>query len=87
MAQIKSQKKRILTNEKAHVANAAQRSALRTSMKKVRKAVEEKNLEVAVALLSKAISLIDKSVSDGLQHQNKKKKKKASLSKLVDSIR
>ena len=56
-------------------------------MKKVRKAVEEKNLEVAVALLSKAISLIDKSVSDGLQHQNTANRQKASLSKLVDSIR
>ena len=44
MAQIKSQKKRILTNEKARVRNAAAISALRTATKKVHKAVEAKDL-------------------------------------------
>ena len=87
MAQIKSQKKRILTNEKARVANAAAKSTLRTAIKKVRKAVEEKNLELAISNLSAACSLIDKSVSDGLQHINTANRQKASLNKLVDSIR
>ena len=81
MAQIKSQKKRILTNEKARVRNAAAISALRTATKKVHKAVEAKDLPLAEANLAAAVSLIDKSVSDGRQHQ------KASLMRLVDTIR
>ena len=54
MAQIKSQKKRILTNEKARVRNAAAISALRTATKKVHKAVEAKDLPLAEANLAAA---------------------------------
>ena len=86
MAQIKSQKKRILTNEKARVRNAAAISALRTATKKVHKAVEAKDLPLAEANLA-AVSLIDKSVSDGRQHQNTASRQKASLMRLVDTIR
>lgn len=87
MAQIKSQKKRILTNEKARVRNAAAVSALRTATKKVHKAVEAKDLPLAEANLAAAVSLIDKSVSDGRQHQNTANRQKASLMRLVDTIR
>lgn len=58
MAQIKSQKKRILTNEKARVRNAAAISALRTATKKVHKAVEAKDLPLAEANLAAAVSLM-----------------------------
>jgi len=44
MAQIKSQKKRILTNNKANEANSQQKSAVRTAIKKVKAAVEKKDL-------------------------------------------
>lgn len=87
MAQIKSQKKRILTNEKARVRNAAAISAMRTAMKKVVKDCDAKNLEQAEADLAKAVSLIDKSVSDGRQHQNTANRQKASLNRLVNSVR
>ena len=86
MAQIKSQKKRILTNEKSHVSNSQQKSTLRTAIKKVRVAVEA-NLAKATELLVKATSLIDKSVSDGVQKQNTANRQKSSLNKLVDTIR
>ncbi len=87
MAQIKSQKKRILTNEKSHVSNSQQKSTLRTAIKKVRVAVEAKDLAKATELLVKATSLIDKSVSDGVQKQNTANRQKSSLNKLVDTIR
>ena len=44
MANIKSQIKRNKTNEKARQRNASAKSAIRTSMKKVRLAVEAKDL-------------------------------------------
>ena len=79
MANIKQQIKRIGTNEKARKRNASAKSRIRTSMKKVRLAVEAKDLESATALLPKAYSLIDKSVSDGIQHKNTAARKKSRL--------
>ena len=87
MANIKSQIKRNITNEKAHQRNAAAKSALRTASKKVKLAVEAKDLKLAEELLVKAFSLIDKSVSDGVQHKNTAARQKATLSNLVNSIR
>ena len=86
MANIKSQIKRIGTNEKARQRNASAKSAIRTAMKKVRMAVETKDLEKAKVLLQKAYSLIDKSVSDGIQHKNTAARQKAELAKLVNGL-
>ena len=55
MANIKSQIKRNRTNEEARKRNASKKSAVRTAMKKVRLAVEAKDLakaEEALRLLS-----------------------------------
>lgn len=87
MANIKSQIKRNRTNEKARQRNASAKSAIRTASKKVRLAVEAKDLAQAEELLLKAFSLIDKSVSDGVQHQNTASRQKASLQRLVNSIK
>ena len=87
MANIKSQIKRIGTNEKARQRNAAAKSAIRTASKKVRLAVEAKDLEKAEALLKVAFQRIDKSVSDGIQHQNTASRQKATLQRLVNSIK
>ena len=54
MANIKSQKKRIITAEKARVRNKAVRSELKTAIKKVRKAVEEEDVQAAQELADKA---------------------------------
>lgn len=86
MSQIKSQKKRNITNEKARQANASQKSTLRTACKKVAKAVEDKNLTEAKELLKAAVALIDHSISTGLQHQNTANRQKAYLMKLVYSL-
>lgn len=87
MANIKSQIKRIGTSEKARQRNAAKKSAVRTAAKKVRLAVEAKDLEAAKVALAKAYSLIDKTVSDGVQHANTAKRQKAELARLVDSLK
>lgn len=86
MAQIKSQKKRILTNAKANVSNSQKKSAVRTAIKKVRLAVSNNDAALANDLLNKAISLIDKSVGDGIQKQNTANRQKATISKLVANM-
>ena len=87
MANIKSQIKRIGTNEKAHQRNISAKSAIRTAVKKVKVAVEAKDVKAAEELLNKAFTLIDKSVSDGIQHKNTAARQKSELSNLVNSIK
>ena len=50
MANIKSQKKRILTNEKARLRNNIVKSELKTATRKVKAAVEAQNQEVLLRL-------------------------------------
>ncbi len=87
MANIKSQIKRNRTNEEARERNRAAKSAVRTSMKKVRVAVEAKDLAAAEAALLVAFKLIDKSVSDGIQHKNTGARQKGELQRLVNSLK
>lgn len=87
MANIKSQIKRIGTNEKARQRNAAAKSRIRTYNKKVVLAVEAKDLAKAEAALAEANRYIDKSVSDGVQHKNTASRQKAKLARLVNSLK
>ena len=86
MAQIKSQIKRIGTNEKARQRNVAYRSRVATQSKKVRVAVEKKDVAKAQAELKEAIKLIDKSVTAGVYTRNTAARKKSSLTKLVNGL-
>ena len=86
MANIKSQIKRNRTNEVARLRNKSAKSAIRTACKSVRLAVEAKDKEKAVAALNNAFKLIDKSVSDGVQHANTAARQKSTLSRLVSTL-
>lgn len=87
MANIKSQIKRNRTNEVARARNKAAKSAVRSSIKKVKLAVEAKDLAAAEAALVEAVRLIDKTVSDGIQHKNTAARQKSEVQKLVNSIK
>jgi len=87
MANIKSQIKRNRTNEIARLRNKAAKSGVRTAIKKVRVAVEAKDLAKAEAAAREAYRLIDKSVSDGIQHKNTGARQKSEISKLVNSLK
>ncbi len=87
MANIKSQIKRNRTNEEARKRNASAKSACRTAAKKVRLAVEAKDLAKAEEALKVAFRLIDKTVSDGIQHENTAARQKGELQRLVNSIK
>ena len=82
MPNIKSAKKRVLLTEKRNSKNAAQKSALRTSIKKARIAVEAKD-ENAASLVKAAAIHLDKAASKGLIHKNTAARKKARIAKAL----
>lgn len=81
MPQIKSQKKRVITNEKANERNVAKRTRVRNSVKKFRAAVAAGDIELAKKLLPETISLIDRAKSDGVYKDNTASRKISRLSK------
>lgn len=87
MANIKSQKKRIITAEKARQRNRAVRSELKTAVKKVRAAVEAKDLETAQDAANKAGRLLDKAASKGIIHKNQAAQRKSGVQKLVNTLK
>jgi small subunit ribosomal protein S20 len=62
--------KRIRQNEKRRLRNRANRSKLRTQIKRVRKALSEEDFETARALLPKTASLVDRMIKKGTIHGN-----------------
>ena len=87
MANIKSQKKRIITAEKARKRNKAVRSELKTAVKGVRQAVEAKDLDAAQTAANKAGRLLDKAASKGVIHKNQAAKRKSGVQKLVNTLK
>ena len=86
MPNIKSQKKRSITNLKRNAAKTAEKSALKTAIKKVLAAVEANDKEAAAAAYREASSKLDKAVVKGLHHRNYAIRQKSRLSKAVNSI-
>ena len=86
MANIKSQIKRIRTNEKARLRNKAVKSELKTYVRRVREAVAGGDAEKANEALTAASRKLDKAVSKGVIHANQAANKKSSLAKAVASI-
>lgn len=85
MANIKSQIKRIRTNNKAHERNKAVKSALRTSQRRVREALAAGDADRARELAQQASRRLDKAVSKGIIHRNQAANKKSALTKAVNT--
>ncbi|AGS35463.1 30S ribosomal protein S20 [Corynebacterium maris DSM 45190] len=79
MANIKSQQKRNLTNEKARQRNQAVRTAVRTEIRKFRALVEAGDKAKAEEQLRTASRALDKSVSKGVFHRNNAANKKSAM--------
>ncbi|GHG39897.1 30S ribosomal protein S20 [Sinomonas cellulolyticus] len=86
MANIKSQKKRILTNEKARQRNMAVKSELKTAIRAVNAAVVSADKGAAVAALAHASKKLDKAVSKGVIHKNQAANRKSGIAKRVGNI-
>ncbi|MGX1850358.1 30S ribosomal protein S20 [Streptomyces sp. NBC_01456] len=87
MANIKSQMKRIKTNEKARQRNKAVKSTLKTAIRRTREAVEAGDLQKATTAQSEAAKKLDKAVSKGVIHKNAAANKKSALAKKVASLK
>ena len=86
MANIKSQLKRIKTNEKARLRNKAVKSELRTHVRRVREAVAGGDKDAASVALVTAARKLDKAVSKGVIHKNQAANKKSALAKSVSAL-
>ena len=86
MANIKSQKKRIKTNEKARIRNVSYKSKLRTAVKNVKIACTTNNKSLATEKLNLAFSIIDRAVVKGIEKSATAARQKASLQKVVNAI-
>jgi small subunit ribosomal protein S20 len=86
LANIKSQKKRILTNAKAAARNKAVKSSVKTAIKKVDKAVEAGDKVVATEAVLAATRALDKAASKGVIHANQAANRKSGLVKKVAKL-
>ncbi|QGU01510.1 30S ribosomal protein S20 [Corynebacterium kalinowskii] len=86
MANIKSQIKRIKTNEKARQRNQAVRSAVRTEIRKFRAAVEAGDKAAAELQLRAAGRSLDKAVTKGVFHRNNAANKKSSMAQALNKM-
>ena len=86
MANIKSQKKRIRTNEKARLRNKAVKSALRTHVRKFREAVEAGDAEKATEYARVACRQLDKAASKGVIHKNQAANRKSAITKQAAAV-
>jgi ribosomal protein S20 len=83
---IKSQVKRVKTNEKARQRNKAVKSALRTHVRNFRRAAEAGDAEKATQYAKLANRQLDKAVSKGVIHKNQAKNRKSSISKKLNKL-
>lgn len=79
MANIKSQIKRIKTNNKAHERNKAVKSSLRTASRRVREALAAGDVDRAKELARDAGRKLDKAVSKGVIHKNQAANRKSAI--------
>ena len=86
MANIKSQIKRIRTNEKARLSNKATRSALKTAVKRFHLAAESGDVEAAREALTSASRKLDKAASKGVIHKNQAANRKSSMAKQFSTL-
>ena len=86
MANIKSQIKRVKTNEKARQRNKSVRSSVRTAVRRFREAVEAGNTDKAVELERAAAKALDKAASKGVIHKNQAANRKSAMAKRAAAL-
>jgi small subunit ribosomal protein S20 len=86
MAHHNSAKKKIRRDEKFRLVNRRSRGNLKTALKKFRKALDEKNVELVTELFKPTLSIIDKSVQKNACHANKADRLKSRLTKHYNKL-
>jgi small subunit ribosomal protein S20 len=86
VANIKSQIKRIRTNEIARLRNKDVKSSLKTAVRRFREAADAGNKEAALAAFKNASRQLDKAVSKGVIHRNQAANKKSAMATRANSL-
>jgi small subunit ribosomal protein S20 len=86
VANIKSQLKRIKTNEKARLRNKSVKSSLKTAVRRFREAADAGDREQAQAALQYAARQLDKAASKGVIHPNQAANKKSAMAQRANAI-
>ena len=81
MANIKSQIKRIKTNEKARLRNKSVSSSIKTAVRKFRDTVTKGDAAAITTELRAASKALDVAVAKGVIHKNSAANKKSSMAK------
>ncbi len=85
MANIKSQMKRIRTNEKARLRNKSVKSSLKTAIRKFHEAADSGAAE-AKELAVAASRALDKAASKGVIHKNQAANRKSAINKKASGL-
>ena len=86
MPNIKSSKKDVISSKIAYEKNKADKSALKTNLKKFDAALESGDKSVAEAAYKQAVQSVDKAVQKGLLHKNNAARKKSSLTLKLNKL-
>ncbi|MEI7715710.1 MAG: 30S ribosomal protein S20 [Mycobacterium sp.] len=86
MANIKSQQKRIRTNELARLRNKSVKSSVRTSVRAFREAAQAGEKEKAAELLLETTRKLDKAATKGVIHKNQAANKKSALARALNKL-
>ncbi len=86
MANIKSQKKRVLTSAKAHERNKAVKSEIKTAIKKVDAAVAAGDADSAASAAQHASRLLDRAATKGVIHKNQAANRKSGIVKRASEV-
>ncbi len=86
MPNIKSSKKDVLSSKAAYEKNKAEKSAMKTAVKKFEAAVVAGDRAAAEAAYKLAVKAIDKASLKGLLHKNNAARKKSSLTLKLNAM-
>jgi small subunit ribosomal protein S20 len=86
VANIKSQEKRIRTNERARLRNQSVKSSLRTAIRGLREAIDAGEKDKATELLVATNRQLDKAASKGVIHKNQAANKKSALTQALNKL-
>jgi small subunit ribosomal protein S20 len=86
VANIKSQLKRIKTNEKARLRNKSVKSSLKTAVRRFRELAESGDRDGALVAMKDASRQLDKAASKGIIHRNQAANRKSAMAHRVNSL-
>ena len=86
MPNIKSSKKDVISSKIAYEKNKADKSELKTNLKKFESALTTGDKESAKAAYAVAVKSVDKAVLKGLLHKNNAARKKSSMTLKLNKL-